>query len=160
MKFLIAISLLVLLAACANKSGYVQYHDGEPLHPTQKAILEGTNNYRNGSLANEMLRIIEINSDPVPREWGVAEGANTVSLLPGYYHIKVLYVHSVELIDYYSYATIPVMLQPNCTYKVLTSWSSFDNAMTYDLSGRPSTSSGNMDCSNSIIYEELLEIDS
>ena len=154
-KLTISIIALIMLSACANKNGYVQYHEGEALHPTQKSIVVGSNNYRNGSLANEMVRIIEIDGDVIPREWWVAEGANTVSLLPGYYHIKVLYVHSVELIDYYSYLTIPVMLQPNCTYKVLTSWSSIDKQMQYDLSGRPSTNSGNMDCNNSIVYEDL-----
>lgn len=156
-KVVILASVILVLTGCANKGGYVQYHPGAALHPSQKSIIQGKNSYRNGSLANEMIRIIGIDGDTIPREWGIAEGANTISLLPGYYHVKFLYVHSVELIDYYSYETIPVMLQPNCTYRVLTSWSSIDKGMVYDLSGKPSTDSGNLDCNNPIQYHETSE---
>lgn len=151
MKQLYLCTLCILLAACANKGGYVQFHNGESLHPSLKAIVEGHYGYRDGSLANEMTRIVEINGIQLPREWGVAEGANTVSLLPGKYDIKVLYVHGEEHIDYYSYTTIPAILNENCTYKVITSWSSLENTMVYDLVGKPSTASGNTDCGYPII---------
>lgn len=141
-------------AGCANKGGYVQFHEGDPLPPSEKAIVEGHYGYRNGSIANEMTRIVEINGEKVPRQWFVAEGANTVSVLPGYYELKILYVHGMNLIDYYSYVTIPVMLQPNCTYKIVTEWSSSSRGVGIDLIGKPSSTDSGGACALRAVQPE------
>ena len=154
----IAVALLSLvMAGCANKGGYVQLHDGDPLPPAEKAIVNGHYGYRNGSIANEMTRIVAINGEKVPKQWFVAEGANTVSLLPGYYEMKILYVHSVNVVDYYSYITIPVVLEPNCTYQIVTSWSSAERALGYQLVGKPSSAPALTGCGEAIVEEEAEE---
>ncbi|EKF73136.1 hypothetical protein A11A3_15077 [Alcanivorax hongdengensis A-11-3] len=152
-KSMIAMAALAL-AGCANKGGYVQFHDGEPLPPAQKAIVQGHYGYRDGSMANEMTRIVAINGKTVPKQWFVAEGANKVSLKPGYYELKILYVHGVSLIDYYSYITIPVQLEKNCTYQIITTWSSLDSAMTYDLIGKPSSMPASSTCGQAIVEDK------
>ncbi len=154
MKAVCLVLLVLAAAGCANKSGYVQFHDGEALHPSEKAIVQGYYGYRNGSLANEMIRIVAIDGEKVPKQWFVAEGANKVSLLPGYYDLKILYVHGVNIIDYYSYITIPVSLRENCTYQIITSWSSQDRTLLYDLMGKPSVPGGNTDCGMPVLDEE------
>ena len=154
MKAVCLVLLVLAAAGCANKGGYVQFHDGEALHPSEKAIVQGYYGYRNGSLANEMIRIVAIDGEKVPKQWFVAEGANKVSLLPGYYDLKILYVHGVNIIDYYSYITIPVSLRENCTYQIITSWSSQDRTVLYDLMGKPSVPGGNTDCGMPVIDEE------
>lgn len=147
---IVVLLLTQLLISCASKNidGYYQYHTGEPLPPAQKAIVEGSYSYRDGSLANEMTRIVAINGEHVPKEWGVAEGANKVSLLPGYYELKILYVHGAGEVDYYSYAELPAMLRANCTYKIVTKWSSLEKTILYGLVGKPNTSGGNGNCSS------------
>lgn len=150
----VAIALLSLvMAGCANKGGYVQFHDGDPLPPAEKAMVSGHYGYRNGSIANEMTRIVAINGEKVPKQWFVAEGANTVSLLPGYYEMKILYVHSVNVVDYYSYITIPVVLESNCSYQIVTSWSSADRSLRYDLIGKPSSASAISGCGGAVVEE-------
>lgn len=152
MNRILITAISALLASCAsnNKNGYYQYHTGDPLPPAQKAIVEGKYDYRDGSLSNEMTRIVAINGEKVPGEFGVAEGANKVSLLPGYYELKILYVHGAGELDYYSYTELPVILQANCTYKIVTTWSSLDKTIIYNIVGKPSTPGGNMDCSGGI----------
>ena len=152
-KVVIAI-LTIMVAGCANKGGYVQLHEGEPLAPAEKAIVQGHYGYRNGSIANEMIRIVAIDGRKVPKQWFVAEGADKVALLPGYYEMKILYVHGVNIIDYYSYITIPVFLEKNCTYQIVTSWSSADRSMTYDLVGKPSSLPVGSDCGEGIVEEK------
>lgn len=151
-KILVAV-IAVMMAGCANKGGYVQLHDGEPLPPAEKAIVNGHYGYRNGSIANEMTRIVAINGEKVPKQWFVAEGANTVSLLPGYYEMKILYVHSVNVIDYYSYITIPVLLEKNCTYQIVTSWSSAERVLGYELVGNPSSAPALSSCGGAVVEE-------
>ncbi|MGB2247702.1 MAG: hypothetical protein ACPH3N_08530 [Alcanivorax sediminis] len=151
-KSLVAV-IAVMMAGCANKGGYVQLHDGEPLLPAEKAIVNGHYGYRNGSIANEMTRIVAINGEKVPKQWFVAEGANTVSLLPGYYEMKILYVHSVNVIDYYSYITIPVLLEQNCTYQIVTSWSSAERSLGYELVGKPSSAPALSSCGGAVVEE-------
>lgn len=144
----------MLQVGCANKGGYVQFHEGPPLPPNKKAIIEGHYGYRNGSIANEMTRIVEINGERVPKQWFVAEGANTVSLLPGYYEIKILYVHGFNIIDYYTYITLPVVLEPNCTYKIITEWSSSSTSVGVDLVSKPSSEGSDATCAERAIQPE------
>ena len=151
--FTVAI-LAVLLAGCANKGGYVQFHGGEALPPAEKAIVNGYYGYRNGSMANEMVRIVAMDGEKVPKQWFVAEGANTVSLLPGYYEMKILYVHGVNIIDYYPYITIPVLLEKNCTYQIVTAWSSLERTVTYELVGKPSSMPASSTCGEAVVEEE------
>lgn len=146
--------VVLIFQGCANKGGYVQLHEGPPLHPSEKAIVKGHYAYRNGSLANEMIRIVEVDGVKVPGQWFVAEGADKVSLRPGFYQLKLLYVHGHDIIDFYSYTTIPVQLRANCTYQVIANWSSAEKQVMFSLVGKPSSSSGNMDCGGGIKPEE------
>ncbi|SDX45629.1 hypothetical protein [Marinobacter mobilis] len=151
MRQLVVLSVLLLITGCAgrlsNDGGYVQFHSGEALHPSEKVIIEGRYAYRDGTLANEMTRIVEINGESLPREWGVAPGANKVSLVPGYYEIKILYVHGSGQIDYYTYSTVSAILKKNCTYQIVTKWSSLEKTMFLGLSGRPTIDTQQPDCS-------------
>ena len=105
-----------------------------------------------------MTRIVAINGDKVPGERGVAEGANKVSLLPGYYELKILYVHGAAEIDYYSYSVLPVILNANCSYKIMTNWSSLDRTILFRLVGTPSVPGGNLDCGSGITEKRNREI--
>ena len=145
MKVVVFISSIFLIS-CANKGGYYQFHDGEPLPPNKKVIIEGHYGYRDGTIANEMTRIVEIDGKKIPKQWGVAEGANKVSLLPGYHEIKILYVHGVNSIDYYAYTKFPAIFQENCTYKIYTKWSSYDKSINFDLVGTPSSADLQASC--------------
>lgn len=143
------------LTACGHR-GHVNMHAGSALPPMKRALIEGHNNYRRGSLANEMIRIVEVDHKPVPRQWGVAEGANSVAVLPGSHLIKVLYVHGESTgIDYYAYQTIPLYAYENCTYRVVTYASSKRGSeIQFGMAGAPTTQVGNQDCGEGIVEVE------
>jgi len=118
-----------------------------------KAMIKGGYGYRNGSLANEMVRIVEVNGRKVPHEWGVAEGANMVSVLPGTYAVKILWVHSYESIDYYTYDTLKIVAKPNCTYNIHSKVSVKNKDVYFGVISTPSMEEGNQDC------EQPLEVE-
>lgn len=145
----------VVLSGCGHR-GHVNMHVGSALPPMKRALIEGHNNYRRGSLANEMIRIVEVDHKPVPRQWGVAEGANSVAVLEGPHLIKVLYVHGESTgIDYYAYQTIPIYAYENCTYRVVTYVSSkHGSEIRFGMVGTPTTQVGNQDCGEGIVEVE------
>ena len=92
----------------------------------------------------------------VPRQWGVAEGANSVAVLEGPHLIKVLYVHGESTgIDYYAYQTIPIYAYENCTYRVVTYVSSkHGSEIRFGVVGTPTTQVGNQDCGEGVVEVE------
>lgn len=146
------LSISLILMGCANNNGYVQMHKGVALSPTQKAMIQGSNNYRKGALANEMIRIVAVDGVEVPRQWGVGEGANSVSILPGFHIIKVFYVHgSPNGIDYYTYDSLSIRAVANCTYQVISRTDSKTESMSFSLIGYPSSKANDQDCGQGIV---------
>ncbi len=150
----LGIPLILMLSGCANTNGYVKLYNGNEVAPSMKAMIKGVYGYRNGSLANEMVRIVEVNGRKVPHEWGVAEGANMVSVLPGTYMVKILWVHGYESIDYYTYDTLKIVAKPNCTYNIHSKVSVKNKDVPFGLISMPSMEGGNQDC------EQPMEFDS
>ncbi len=154
-NILLILCLTGILSGCANMSGYVQMHKGAALPPTQKAMIQGSNNYRRGALANEMIRIVAVDGVEVPRQWGVGEGANSVSVLPGFHIVKVFYVHgSPNGIDYYIYDSVTVRAVANCTYQIVSYTDSKTNAMGFSFIGFPSSQSADTECGQGIVDME------
>lgn len=111
-----------VLVACANgnKGGYVQFYHGLPLPATEVAVIKGHYSYRNGSAANDMVRIVEVDNRRVPNERWVAEGGDTVAVQPGLHTVRALYVSGYEDVDLYSYKTLQIEAKPGCRYEVAT----------------------------------------
>ncbi|MBC7750638.1 MAG: hypothetical protein H7Z73_02815 [Candidatus Saccharibacteria bacterium] len=143
-------SFVLLLVGCANINGYVKMYQGNEVTPNMKSIIKGVYGYRDGSLANEMVRIVEVNGRKVPHQWGVAEGANMVSVLPGTYTVKVLWVHGYQSIDYYSYDTLKIVAKPNCTYNIHSKISVKNQDVYFGVISFPSMEIGNQNCDQPI----------
>ncbi|RYY80451.1 MAG: hypothetical protein EOO69_01935 [Moraxellaceae bacterium] len=137
----------LFLISCVNLNGHVQMYKGAALPPTQNSTIQGSNNYRRGSLANEMIRIVAVDSINIPKQWGVGEGANSVALLPGFHIVKIFYVHGSPVgIDYYTYDSIPIQTVANCTYQIVAYTSSKDNTMGFSFIGYSSSQANEQDC--------------
>ncbi|WP_026469886.1 hypothetical protein [Alkanindiges illinoisensis] len=151
-KNLSGTAICIIIAGCANSNGYVQMYKGAALPPTQKSTIQGSNNYRRGTLANEMIRIVAVDGVDVPRQWGVGEGANSVALLPGFHIVKIFYVHgSPEGIDYYTYDSVPIQAVANCTYQIVAYTSSKNNAMGFSFIGYSSSQANDQDCGQGVV---------
>lgn len=145
-KNLFGVTFALLLSGCANTNGYVQMYQGNEVTPNMKSMIKGVYGYRDGSLANEMVRIVEVNGHKVPHQWGVAEGADKISLLPGTYTVKILWVHGRESIDYYTYGTLKIVAKPNCTYNIHSKVSVKNQDVYFGVISMPSMAEGNQDC--------------
>lgn len=157
LKFIIRGAMLLALAAtttgCANKGGYVQMYKGAALPPVQVGFLKGVYEYRKGSAANETIRIVSIDGLPVPRQFGVAEGANLVSILPGQYDVKLFYVHASNIMDYYTYSTLRINVQPNCIYQFYSKLSVNKKDIFFSVMPSPASQAGNQDCGFGVVAE-------
>lgn len=145
-KRFFGVCFILLLAGCANINGYVKMYQGDEVTPNMKSMIKGIYGYRDGSLANEMVRIVEVNGRRVPHQWGVAEGANMVSVLPGTYTVKILWVHGRKSIDYYTYDTLKIVAKPNCTYNIHSKVSVKNQDVYFGIISMPSMETGNQDC--------------
>lgn len=144
----------IFLQGCANKNGYVQMYQGNPLPPVQVGFLKGVYEYRKGSVANESIRIVTIDGQKVPRQFGVAEGANIVSLLPGRHDVKVFYVHGSGELDYYTYSTMTIDVMPNCIYQFYSKISINKKDIFFSVTPSPASQAGNQDCGVGV-FEEI-----
>lgn len=145
------------IQGCANKGGYVQMYSGSPLPPVQVGFLKGIYEYRKGSAANETIRIVRINEKIVPRQFGVAEGANIVALLPGQYDVKIFYVHGSGDLDYYTYSTLRIGVMPNCLYQFYSKLALNKKDIYFDVLGSPATQAGNQECGSGFIEENPIK---
>lgn len=150
--FLIA-ALSLLLQACANKGGYVQMYPGKPLAPTEVGYLKGVYEYRKGSEANETIRIVAIDGAKVPRQFGVAEGANVVSVLPGQYNVKIFYVHAMGVMDFYTYTTLRVQVLPNCVYQFFSQPSVNGREIHFGVLSSPASQNSNQACGPGVVKD-------
>lgn len=113
--------LAAALPACAlngNHSGFVQFYEGKPLPREQIGLVKGNYSYRNGTRSNDMVRIVAIDDKNVPSQLGVAEGADTVAVLPGRHSFKILFVSGYAEVDFYSYRTLQIDVKPGCGYEL------------------------------------------
>jgi hypothetical protein len=139
-RIIFTLFLAACLSACAwngNHQGYVQFYQGKPMPLAQMAIVKGHNNYRRGSIANDMVRIVAINDEEVPSEWGVAEGADAVGLMPGHYSIKVLFVSGYSDVDFYDYRTLPLEVKSGCRYEITAHMSMPSKMLGFDILPSP-----------------------
>lgn len=148
-KFKIASALGLLglwLTGCANTTGAVKMYLGKPLPSHQVATLKGKEEYRSGSLANEMIRIVKVDDYAIPRQFGVGEGAHTVTVIPSQQDVKVLWVHARGPVDYYTYTTFRLDTHPNCTYQFYSSISAAKKEVDILVKAAPTTAQGNQAC--------------
>ena len=157
LKRLLAVALLpILLSACASHNGLWQAYSGEPLPLDTVAMVRGKTGYRDPSQSNEMIRIIEVNGKSVPNQRGVAPGAEAVTLLPGIYLIRIMYVVTLDYRAYYSYHNLPLNLQANCHYQIVAlpvsrtspPQSTDDIDMQFHLHGMATNSQLRSNCNN------------
>lgn len=157
LKRLLALLLLpLMLTACASHNGLWQAYPGEPLPLDSVAIVRGKTGYRDPAQSNEMIRIIEVNGKSVPNQRGVAPGAEAVTLLPGTYLIRIMYVVTLDYRGYYSYHELSLNLQANCRYQIVGSpisrtsppQSTEDIDMQFHLQGMATNPQLQANCSN------------
>jgi len=140
---------VVFLSGCAwngNHGGYVQFYQGKPLPAAQVGMIKGHNNYRKGSIANDMIRIIAIDEKEVPSQFGVAEGADAVSVMPGLHSIKILYVSGYSEVDFYSYRTVQIDVKPGCGYELTAHMTMPTQMVGFDVLPAPLTLTNSPDC--------------
>ncbi len=148
---LFGVAAVMSLVGCANKGGYVQMHGEASLPPSDLSILKGVYEYRNGSEANETIRIVQVNGGKVPSQFGVAEGANIVSLLPGQHDVKVLWVHARGEMNYYTYSTLRIDARPNCIYQFYSKIAVLRQEVYLGAISSPATKVGNQNCGSGIL---------
>ena len=152
-KQLLVITVSVIaLSACANKGGYVRMHGSTELPLTDIGFVKGTYEYRNGSTANETIRIVQVDGIKVPHQYGVAEGANIVSLQAGEHDIKAFWVHASGEIDLYTYSTFRIDIRPNCTYQFYSKIAVAKKEVYLDVLASPNAKYGNQDCGSGVIH--------
>lgn len=146
----------LITAGCANKDGFVAMHGSASVPPTELAILKGVYEYRNGSSANETIRIVQVDGRKVPGEFGVAEGANIVTLIPGEYDVKLLWVHASGVMDLYTYSTKRMAVRPNCIYQFYSEIFPGKKQVNIEVLSSPATKVGNQNCGGGLIqgYEQ------
>jgi hypothetical protein len=154
------VSACILLAACGTPAGtvksggVVEWADHAPeTVPADLSILKGIYEYRSGSLANEMIRIVSIDGRKVPGQFAVAEGADALSLRPGVHEAKLLWVHAEGELDWYTYATVQVDARPNCIYRFHSSLGLEHKAVQFVVTDAPLTGVGNQACGQGLIGE-------
>lgn len=143
---LLSLSMGLFLVACANKSGFVQLYPGVPLPASETALIKGHYGYRNGSQANDMLRIVEVDGKRVPKQWGVAEGADSIAVLPRHYEVKVLYVHAYQEVDLYTYKTLEIEARAGCKYQIAAELSMPSRRVMFDVLTSPLLAGNKVDC--------------
>jgi hypothetical protein len=147
------------LGGCAGShDGVVAWDDhGPETRPVDLAVLKGVYEYRNGSLANEMIRIVAIDGRQVPREFGVAEGADAVMLRPGLHDVKLLWVHGDNYVDHFAYGTVQVDTQANCLYRFHSAFGNPEAEVRFDVTFVPTTPGGNQQCGRGAVSQKHLE---
>ena len=139
-KKITLVSLLTVAGGCAvHGPEGVKMYKGIDLPHYEEAMIQGSNNYRRGSTANEVIRIVEVDGVKVPRN-GFSEGADLVRLSPGYHIVKVMYVHGGRNgIDYYSYDSLPIKAAPNCTYQIVAKFEMAQQMLAFSWLGFSTT---------------------
>lgn len=66
-----------------------------------------------------MIRVVEVNGRSVPREVGVAPGANAVVVMPGHHIVRLMYVVNAGQWDVHTYYNLPITAKSNCRYQVV-----------------------------------------
>jgi hypothetical protein len=147
-----------LLAACGTPAGtvksggFVEWADHAPeTIPADLTILKGVYEYRSGSLANEMIRIVTIDGKQVPGEFAIAEGADAVSLRPGLHDVKLLWVHGQGEMDWFTYATVQVDARPNCIYRFHSTIGVDAKKVRFEVTHAPLTEAGNQACGDGLV---------
>lgn len=157
LKRLLALLLLpLMLTACASHNGLWQAYSGEPLPLDSVAVVRGKTGYRDPAQSNEMIRIIEVNGKSVPNQRGVAPGAEAVTLRPGVYLIRIMYLVALDYKSFYFYHELPVNVQANCHYQIValstmqtpTPQSTEDIDIRFHLQGMAINSQLRTNCSN------------
>jgi hypothetical protein len=159
-RFLSFAFLGLSLAACGSLSGngLVEWGDhGAGTRAEELTILKGVYAYRNGSLANEMIRIVAIDGRKVPGQFGVAEGADAVSLLPGVHEVKLLWVHGANELDYFVYSTVQLDTRPNCVYSFHSTFGNDSPRVQFAVNDQPTTPRGNQACGKGVLSQKRLE---
>jgi hypothetical protein len=140
MRYLMVWLMVTMLGGCAgleNIKGHVQFYPGASLPPAQIALINGHDDYRKGSLANYMLRIVAVNDQKIPGQGMLSEGANEVAVTPGLYLVKVLFVSGYQDVDFYSYDTLLIQAQPGCRYQLVGGFAMPSRVITFDVLAAP-----------------------
>lgn len=148
------IMAMLFLHGCANRSGFVQMYEGAPKPPTEIGFVKGIYEYRNGSSANETIRIVSVDGQKVPNQFMVAEGANIVSLPPGTHDIKVLWVHAFDVVDFYTFETLTIQVMQNCVYQIYSKIGITRKDVEFQIVPSPASMAGNQNCGDGLIIEK------
>jgi len=141
--------MAAVLPACAlngNHSGFVQFYEGKPLPKEQVGLVKGHYSYRNGTRSNDMIRIVAIDDKDVPSQLGVAEGADTVAVLPGRHSFKILFVSGYAEVDFYSYRTLRIDVKPGCGYELSAHLVMPTAIVGFDVLPAPLSINSSQDC--------------
>lgn len=131
------VAALLLLTGCANVGVFSakNHHAAHPRGDMEDVVtVYGFNHYRDLSKHNGMLKILEVEGHAIPRVPLIGgRGAFSVSMKAGVRQIKVLYVYSYDLIDYYSYHTYTLNLRPGYGYFLTANFRGPGDEMRFDV---------------------------
>ncbi len=128
-------TLTLLLAACAfaNINDHVQFYEGDPQPDLRTALIQGGSLHHDGP-HGDPVRIVAINDKPLPNQAeGSGEGADSASVLPGIYAVKVLYYSPGPRADVQTYDTLRIDAHPGCKYRVVANLSRSRQAVVFDV---------------------------